>query len=77
MPEIQFGLLHGWQNLARDSVQTFAWVAKPCPRFGSDFCTVGYESPEIQGRLYPGGFDINVEKGDMCEKIPEPLGLRD
>ena len=57
MPEIQFGLLQGWQNLpqdrgkemqgwqkhARDSVETFAGVAKPSPRFSSVFYEVEME----------------------------------
>ena len=55
LPEISGKPYPRWQNLARDSVwtfarwgkpspefwQTFARVAKPCPRFSLDFCMVG------------------------------------
>ena len=69
LPEIQFRLvhgggkrarnsgrlLHGVQNLARDLVWTFARVAKPSPRFSSDFCTGGKTVPEIRFGLLHGG----------------------
>ena len=76
-------LLHGWQNLAwdsvwtlpqwdfyaRDSGQTFARVAKPCPSFSSDFCTVGYDFPRNQGRLYPSGVSHSWKKLEKYTKF--------
>ena len=77
MSEISGRLLHGGQNLARDSVcifarwefyaqnssQTFAWGAKPSLRFGSYFCTVGYDMPKILAYFTPGGNDANWIQG--------------
>jgi len=59
LPKIQFGIMQGWQNYAKDSVQTVAGAAKrcqksghknagyakPCPRFSSYFYQVGISSP--------------------------------
>jgi len=46
MPEIQGRLLHGWQNLARVSVQTFARWGMTSPEIRADFTPVGCLIPE-------------------------------
>ena len=97
LPEIQFRLLHGGgkcarnsgrllhgvQNLARDLVWTFARVAKPCLRFGLDFCTGCKTFPEIQGRLLQGGkrflalakeiFGYSEDFNYLCSMITFPI----
>ena len=47
-PRIQGKKMQGMQNLVRGSVWSFVWVAKPCPRFGLEFCQVCNEANRIQ-----------------------------
>ena len=74
LPEIQFILLHGvvnlarnagrlmhgWQNLTRDSVHTFARWGKPSPEFWQTFARWGMTSPEIRADFTPV---CNIEEG--------------
>ena len=54
MPEIGLGTLQGWQNLDRDSVQTFAGVAKISLRSDWEVCRGGKNMPEIRFGLLQG-----------------------
>ena len=54
MPEISGKPYPGGVKPCPEFWETFARGAKPCLRFGWDFCTVGYGVPEIQGRLLIG-----------------------